>query len=93
MKKCLVLAVTFYSFGFIFQDEDGKGLSDREVRDEVDTFLFEGHDTTASGISWALYCFAKYPDFQEKCRGEILSTIGQKKDIQGYSLFCDWLTL
>ena len=68
---------------YYFQDEDGKGLSDREIRDEVDTFLFEGHDTTASGISWAFYCLAKYPEHQEKCREEIHNAIGQKEEIDG----------
>lgn len=52
-------------------DSDGKGLSDLEIRDEADTFMFEGHDTTTSGISWTLYCLAKHPEYQAKVREEV----------------------
>ncbi|CAK8679265.1 unnamed protein product [Clavelina lepadiformis] len=64
------------------KDEDGSGLSDKEIRDEVDTFLFEGHDTTSSGISWALYNLAKYPGFQEQCRKEVQEVIGNNLNVQ-----------
>ena len=56
-------------------DEDGNGLTDTEIMDEVDTFMFEGHDTTTSGISWTLYCLAKYPEHQEKIREEVRNVL------------------
>ncbi|CAH1228390.1 CYP4F22 [Branchiostoma lanceolatum] len=53
------------------KDEDGTGLSVSEIRDEVNTFLFGGHHTTASGISWTLFYLAQNKDYQDKCRKEV----------------------
>ncbi|RDD42229.1 Leukotriene-B4 omega-hydroxylase 3 [Trichoplax sp. H2] len=53
------------------RDNMGKSLTKREICDEVETFLFAGHDTTASAISWTLYCLAKHPQHQQKIYQEV----------------------
>ncbi|XP_046358299.1 ultra-long-chain fatty acid omega-hydroxylase-like [Haliotis rufescens] len=53
------------------RDADDKGLTPLEIRNEVDTFLFEGHDTTASGISWTLFTMASKPEFQTRIQNEL----------------------
>ncbi|XP_033629693.1 cytochrome P450 4F22-like [Asterias rubens] len=63
--------VDFLDILLCAKDSDGKGLSDQEIYDEVDTFMFEGHDTTAAGVSWFLYNMARFPEFQQKCLEEI----------------------
>ncbi|XP_042531606.1 cytochrome P450 4A10-like [Dipodomys spectabilis] len=56
--------------------ENGSSLSDKDLRAEVDTFMFEGHDTTASGLSWILFTLATHPEHQQKCREEVQSLLG-----------------
>jgi cytochrome P450 len=43
-------------------DEDGNTLSDLQIRDEVMTLLFAGHDTTTSTVSFMFYELARHPD-------------------------------
>ncbi|KAL8624346.1 hypothetical protein ACOMHN_044777 [Nucella lapillus] len=57
------------------KDNTGQGLTSLEIRNEVDTFLFEGHDTTASAISWTLYSLAQHPQIQAKAQAEVDSIL------------------
>jgi len=66
------------------KDDDGKGLTDLEIRNEVDTFLFAGHDTTASGSSWTLFSLAEHPEYQEKCQEEIDQILREKDSGSDY---------
>ena len=65
----------FLDILLIARDDEGNGLTDQEIQDEVDTFMFEGHDTTTSGMCWTLYCLAKHPEHQEKVREEVRSVL------------------
>ncbi|KAL1377374.1 hypothetical protein pipiens_016313 [Culex pipiens pipiens] len=52
-------------------NEKSNQLSDDDVREEVDTFMFEGHDTTTAGMSWALFLLGLAPDVQKRVHQEI----------------------
>ncbi|KAL4667013.1 hypothetical protein H8959_005702 [Pygathrix nigripes] len=64
--------------------ENGSSLSNKDLRAEVDTFMFEGHNTTASGISWILYALATHPKHQQRCREEIQGLLGDGASITWY---------
>ena len=51
-------------------DEDGNRLSDRQIRDEVMTLLFAGHDTTTSTVSFMFYELARQPQIAQRLRAE-----------------------
>jgi cytochrome P450 len=52
------------------EDEDGHTLSDGQIRDEVMTLLFAGHDTATSTISFMFYELARHPEIVDRLLAE-----------------------
>jgi cytochrome P450 len=61
------------------RDEDGNPLTDQELRDELMTLLFAGHETTATALAWALYWTHRLPDVQANVHKE-LAELGENPD-------------
>lgn len=55
---------------------NGTVLSDEDIREEVNTFMYAGHDTMATSISWTLYALGRYPQYQEKILEEYNDVLG-----------------
>uniref|UniRef100_A0A182U3V9 Cytochrome P450 n=1 Tax=Anopheles melas TaxID=34690 RepID=A0A182U3V9_9DIPT len=56
--------------------DGGRILSDTDIREEVDTFILGGHDTTATSISWTLFLLGTDPTVQERVVQEIECVMG-----------------
>ena len=54
-------------------DEEGKFMTDEELRDELLSLLLAGHETTATAMSWALYWIHRLPEVKAKLMHEIES--------------------
>jgi cytochrome P450 len=57
-------------------DEDGSRMSDRQLRDEIMTFLLAGHETTALSLSWTWYLLSENRSVQEKLEQELDHVLG-----------------
>jgi cytochrome P450 len=57
-------------------DEDGGRLSDEQIRDQVMTLLFAGHDTTTSTVAFLCYELARHPDIASELRRELDAELG-----------------
>lgn len=55
------------------RDEAGQPMSDVEIRDELITMLFAGHETTANSLAWAFYWIHYLPEVREKLMAELNS--------------------
>lgn len=58
------------------RDENGAGMSDVQLRDEVMTLLLAGHETTANTLAWTLYLLAQNPECQSRLANEVQTVLG-----------------
>jgi fatty acid omega-hydroxylase len=59
-----------------YRDENGKGLDDEALVDQVINFIIAGRDTTAQTISWLLFCLSQNPGVTEKVLEEANLLVG-----------------
>jgi cytochrome P450 len=58
------------------RDEDGSHMDDKQLRDEVMTFLLAGHETTAVALSWAWYLLSRDADAEQRLHEELDRVLG-----------------
>jgi cytochrome P450 len=60
------------------RDENGVGMTERQVRDEVMTLLLAGHETTALALTWAFMLLDRNPAARERLEAELSATLGDR---------------
>jgi cytochrome P450 len=58
------------------RDDDGKAMTERQLRDEVITLLLAGHETTALALSWTWYLVSQHPQVDAKLAAELRDVLG-----------------
>jgi cytochrome P450 len=61
------------------KDQNGEGMSDQELSNELITLLIAGHETSASAVTWILYWLDQLPEVKAKLLQE-LATLGDNTD-------------
>ncbi|MBE0688889.1 MAG: cytochrome P450 [Anaerolineae bacterium] len=57
------------------RDDDGSGMTDEQIRDELVTLFLAGHETTANSLNWTWYLLAQHPEIEAKLHAEIDSVL------------------
>ncbi len=56
-------------------EDDGKRMTDLQVRDEALTIFLAGHETTANALVWTWYLLSQNPDAEAKLHAELDSAL------------------
>ncbi|HEY8465457.1 MAG TPA: cytochrome P450 [Solirubrobacterales bacterium] len=61
------------------RDDSGEGFSDREIRDQVMTLMFAGHDTSTSTLTFLMYELARNRSARERVVAELDEVLGGRR--------------
>ncbi|MEV6235677.1 cytochrome P450 [Lentzea sp. NPDC051838] len=71
----------------LLASQDGDGLSDREIRDEVVTLMGAGTETSSNSLCWLFYELDRHPVVAQRMRAEIDAVVGDRpvryEDVKG----------
>ncbi|MGB3439866.1 MAG: cytochrome P450 [Actinophytocola sp.] len=58
------------------REEDGGGLSDQEIHDQVITIMAAGTETVAATLTWVFHLLSQHPDVERRLYEEIDTVLG-----------------
>ena len=61
------------------RDDDGRGMDDRQLRDELLTIFLAGHETTALALSYSAWLLAEHPEVQQQVHEELDAVLGGRR--------------
>ncbi|XP_072938758.1 cytochrome P450 4C1-like [Epargyreus clarus] len=73
----------------LIQNEKDEKIDVKGIREEVDTFMFEGHDTTAMALSFMIMRIANEPEVQENIYDEMRKIFGTSQRLPTMTDFND----
>ena len=56
-------------------EETGEGMDAQQLRDEIMTLMFAGHETTAQALTWAFFLISKHPKVEARLRDELANRV------------------
>ncbi len=63
--------------------EDGAGMTDRQVRDEAVTLFLAGHETTSNALTWTWWLLVRHPEVEARLHAELDEVLGERSPDAG----------
>ena len=57
-------------------EDDSSQMNNKQLRDEIATLIFAGHETSANSLAWTLMLLAQHPEVQTKLQQELQEVLG-----------------
>lgn len=59
-------------------EDDGSQMTDKQLRDEIATLIFAGHETSANTLAWTWMLLSQHPATQKKLQQEVEQVLGDR---------------